>query len=115
MKYALICIMVLMTGIAYAHGGLEDMQPAEMEKIQRMLVREGYLDPKDVQYGVYAYESEEAFDKWDEARIKKNMQKQLEEMKAEQAAREAALPHVTQEEPLSLWQRFVAWVKSWFS
>jgi hypothetical protein len=119
MKYivSILCLIALL-GIsrAYAHGGFEEMKPAELEKMQRMLVREGYLDPKDVQYGVYAYESEEAFDRWDTERIKKNMQKQLEEMRAEQAAKEAAAPALPfpPQEPMPWWKRFVVWVKGLF-
>lgn len=111
-RIAVIIGALALTGVASAHGGLDTMKPAELEKLQRLLVREGYLKATDVTYGVYAYESEEAFDRWDEVRIKKNMQKQLEEMQAERAA-ETEAPAPTPEE-LSWWKKIVRFFKNLF-
>lgn len=109
---------VIYASTALAHGGLETMKPAELEKIQRMLVQEGYLViPKGTPYGVYTFESEEAFDKWDTERIKKSMKMQLEEMQAEQRERGAEAPTVlplTTSEP-TLLQKITNFFKKIFS
>jgi DNA-binding transcriptional regulator YhcF (GntR family) len=87
------------------------MKGADLEKIQRMLVKEGYLKtPK--QYGVFTVESELAYDAWDSAQLQKRNEAYMNELRAKVAEKEAAEAEF--EKSLTWFQKLMRYLKSFF-
>lgn len=87
-KISLVMIIfAIFASTSFASDSLiDEWEPQRLADLQKTLIKEGYIEKSKVKLGVYSYETQLAYSKWNKERIKQNMLRSMEEMKVKRDA-----------------------------